>query len=161
MSGNSSVTRRDLLLAGAAGSFVLASSTYRGHTADPPPNIVINDASIVEGDSGYKLMVFTVSLSGASEKPIAVNYAGFVAAGLSSAVNREVITEVASEGRDLLRRIGEADALRRWGPLCEREPGPPCARRASPSPAVSPRAPASRSSQRCASAAASAGSKMA
>jgi len=41
---------------------------------DPPPTIVINDASVVEGNSGSKLMVFTVSLSGASEKPISVNY---------------------------------------------------------------------------------------
>ena len=49
MSGNSSVTRRDLLLAGAAGSFVLASSTYRGHTADPPPNIVF----VMADDLGY------------------------------------------------------------------------------------------------------------
>jgi arylsulfatase A-like enzyme len=49
VSGNSSVTRRDLLRAGAAGSFVLASSTYRGHAADPPPNIVF----IMADDLGY------------------------------------------------------------------------------------------------------------
>jgi arylsulfatase A-like enzyme len=49
VSGNSSVTRRDLLLAGAAGSFALASSTYRGHAADPPPNVVF----VMADDLGY------------------------------------------------------------------------------------------------------------
>jgi hypothetical protein len=42
---------------------------------DPPPSMVINDASIVEGNHGYTLLTFTVSLSTASEKPITINYA--------------------------------------------------------------------------------------
>ena len=49
MSVDSSVTRRDLLLAGAAGSFVLASSTYRGRAADPQPNIIF----VMADDLGY------------------------------------------------------------------------------------------------------------
>jgi probable HAF family extracellular repeat protein len=42
---------------------------------DPPPGVAIGDASVVEGDSGYKYMVFTVILSAASEKPITLSYA--------------------------------------------------------------------------------------
>jgi len=49
VSVDSSVTRRDLLLAGAAGSFVLASSTYRGRAADPQPNIIF----VMADDLGY------------------------------------------------------------------------------------------------------------
>lgn len=42
---------------------------------DTPPTIAISDASIVEGNSGTRLMSFTVSLSKASGKSVWVNYA--------------------------------------------------------------------------------------
>src|SRR5207247_2394682 len=42
---------------------------------DPPPTISINDASIVEGNTGTNLLVFTVSLSAPSGKNIYVSYA--------------------------------------------------------------------------------------
>jgi hypothetical protein len=41
---------------------------------DPPPSLRISDASIVEGNSGTKLMVFTVSLSAASDQGVWVDY---------------------------------------------------------------------------------------
>ena len=41
---------------------------------DPEPVIVVSDASVVEGDSGTKEMVFTVSLSAASGKEVEVKY---------------------------------------------------------------------------------------
>lgn len=40
---------------------------------DPPPSISINDATVVEGNSGAPLRSFTLTLSAASSKPIAVN----------------------------------------------------------------------------------------
>ncbi len=39
--------------------------------------------------------------------PIEANYAGFLASGLSSAVNREIITQMASDGRDLALANGD------------------------------------------------------
>jgi hypothetical protein len=42
---------------------------------DPPPTILIDDASITEGNSGSKTLVFRVRLSAASEKPVSVFYA--------------------------------------------------------------------------------------
>src|SRR5262245_49293014 len=44
-----SPSRRDVLLAGAAGSVVLVSRSYRGQAADPPPNIVF----FMADDLGY------------------------------------------------------------------------------------------------------------
>jgi hypothetical protein len=47
-----------------------------GGTPSPtPPKISIDDASIVEGNSGAKLLVFTVSLSRSSSTEVRVNYA--------------------------------------------------------------------------------------
>src|SRR5439155_15969217 len=42
---------------------------------DPPPSITIADASIREGDRGTKTLVFTVTLSAASDKWVYVNFA--------------------------------------------------------------------------------------
>jgi hypothetical protein len=42
---------------------------------DPPPSLKINDVSITEGKRGTKLMTFTVSLVGLTEKWVSVNYA--------------------------------------------------------------------------------------
>jgi len=44
------------------------------HDDDTPPAITIGDASIVEGNSGTRLMVFTVYLSQASGNDVWVNY---------------------------------------------------------------------------------------
>jgi hypothetical protein len=44
------------------------------HDDDTPPAITISDASIVEGNSGTKLMIFTVYLSQASGNDVWVNY---------------------------------------------------------------------------------------
>jgi large repetitive protein len=41
---------------------------------DPAPTLSITSQSITEGNSGTQTMTFTVTLSGASEKPITVNY---------------------------------------------------------------------------------------
>ncbi|MEZ6093994.1 MAG: S8 family serine peptidase [Pirellulaceae bacterium] len=41
----------------------------------PPPSIAINNLSIVEGNSGTTLAVFSVSLSSSSAQPITVNFA--------------------------------------------------------------------------------------
>jgi hypothetical protein len=42
---------------------------------DPPPTLVIQNASIVEGNSGVAVMYFTVTLSAPSEKVVTVNFA--------------------------------------------------------------------------------------
>jgi len=42
---------------------------------DPPPTLSINDVSITEGRRGTKLMTFTVTLTGLTEKWVSVNYA--------------------------------------------------------------------------------------
>jgi Ca2+-binding RTX toxin-like protein len=42
---------------------------------DPPPEISIDDVSVVEGDSGTTELIFTVSRSGGSDDPFDVSYA--------------------------------------------------------------------------------------
>jgi PKD repeat protein/disulfide oxidoreductase YuzD len=42
---------------------------------DPAPTLTINDQTITEGDSGTKLITFTVTLSGSSTLPVSVDYA--------------------------------------------------------------------------------------
>jgi hypothetical protein len=42
---------------------------------DPPPALSINDVSTTEGDSGTKMLSFTVTLAGASSQTATVNYA--------------------------------------------------------------------------------------
>jgi hypothetical protein len=46
-----------------------------GTVAPPKPQISINDAEVVEGNSGTKQLVFTVSLSEASNQEVSVKYA--------------------------------------------------------------------------------------
>ncbi len=63
----------------------LASATFAGVADaqatgtiidnDLPPSLAINDVSIVEGSSGIRYAVFTVTLSAASDKTISVNFA--------------------------------------------------------------------------------------
>lgn len=62
-------------LTGASGAVISgygAWATIRDD--DRPPTFAISDASIVEGNSGTKLMTFTVSLSSASSAGVSVNY---------------------------------------------------------------------------------------
>ncbi len=44
-------------------------------TASTPPNVTINDVSVVEGNSGTTDAIFTVSLSAVSSSTVTVNYA--------------------------------------------------------------------------------------
>lgn len=41
---------------------------------DPPPALTINDVSLAEGRYGVKFLVFTVTLSAASDKTVSVNF---------------------------------------------------------------------------------------
>ena len=41
---------------------------------DPAPTLSINDASILEGDKGYKTMKFDITLTGATENWVSVNF---------------------------------------------------------------------------------------
>ncbi len=62
-------------LTGASGAVISgygAWATIRDD--DTPPTIAISDASLVEGNSGTKLMTFTLSLSNASSAGVSVNY---------------------------------------------------------------------------------------
>jgi hypothetical protein len=63
-----------LNLNAAFGAKILNSGLATIVDNDPPPAITISDASVVEGNSGTRLMVFTVRLSVASDKIIAVDY---------------------------------------------------------------------------------------
>lgn len=42
---------------------------------DPPPSLSVNDVSVVEGTGGTTTLTFAVALSGASGRPVTVNYA--------------------------------------------------------------------------------------
>lgn len=55
------------MLVGSYGSATIVDN-------DPSPSLSISDASVTEGNSGTKLMVFTVRLSAASDKGVSVNY---------------------------------------------------------------------------------------
>lgn len=64
-----------LQLTAASGAEIVSSSaTGTIVDNDPPPSLSISDASVVEGNSGTKLMVFTVTLSAASGKDVWVDY---------------------------------------------------------------------------------------
>jgi hypothetical protein len=56
---------------------------------DTPPTFRIGDASVVEGNSGTKLMTFTVSLSQASGQGVSVNYA--TANGTATVSNNDYV----------------------------------------------------------------------
>jgi hypothetical protein len=52
-----------------------ATGTITNEDVPPPPNILIDDPSVTEGDSGTRIISFTVSLSAASSSVVQVNYA--------------------------------------------------------------------------------------
>jgi hypothetical protein len=56
------------------------------NSADSAPTISVSDASIFEGDSGSKMMEFTVSLSGASDSPVTFKIDTANIAGQASAL---------------------------------------------------------------------------
>jgi hypothetical protein len=56
---------------------------------DPPPRLKISDASISEGNRGSKVMTFTVTLTGATENWVAVNFA--TADGTATVANRDYV----------------------------------------------------------------------
>jgi hypothetical protein len=61
----------NLTSAGRADAYVLRLTQF----TPPPPQITISDVTAVEGRSGTKLFVFTVSLSWLSDQPVTVNFA--------------------------------------------------------------------------------------
>lgn len=54
------------------GGTLSATTTIKND--DPSPVILVGDASVIEGNSGTSELVFTVSLTGASEKTVEVKY---------------------------------------------------------------------------------------
>jgi hypothetical protein len=66
----------DVKLTGAAGASI-NDGQGRGFIVDndPPPSLFIDDASIVEGNSGSTTLVFRVQLSAPSENPVSVSFA--------------------------------------------------------------------------------------
>ncbi|MCE9527114.1 MAG: FG-GAP-like repeat-containing protein [Planctomycetales bacterium] len=62
-------------LTGATGAALGYSTQGYGTIVDNEPRLSINDASITEGNSGTKLMTFTVTLSAAYDQTVTVNYA--------------------------------------------------------------------------------------
>ena len=63
---------------GSTGGTTTSGLTLNGSGEDPVPvlpTISIGDASVVEGNSGTKQMIFTVSLSKAATGPVTVGYA--------------------------------------------------------------------------------------
>lgn len=58
---------------------------------DRPPAITISDASLAEGNSGTKLMTFTVSLSNASSAGVSVNYS--TANGSATTSNNDYVAK--------------------------------------------------------------------
>ena len=77
--------------------------SLNGAGEEPPPvlpAISVGDASVVEGNSGTKQMVFTVSLSQAATGPVTVNYAtanGTATAGQDYVAKSGTITFAAGE----------------------------------------------------------------
>jgi hypothetical protein len=56
---------------------------------DAPPALTINNASIAEGRTGVRFIVFTVSLSAASDRVISVNFA--TANGTATTANNDYV----------------------------------------------------------------------
>jgi len=88
---------------GATGGTAATGLSLNGAGEEPPPvvpTISVGDASIVEGNSGTKQMVFTVSLSQAATGPVTVNYAtgnGTATAGQDYVAKSGTITFAAGE----------------------------------------------------------------
>jgi hypothetical protein len=62
-------------LTGATGAALGYPTQGYGYIQDNEPRFSINDASITEGNSGTKLLTFTVTLSAAYDQVVTVNYA--------------------------------------------------------------------------------------
>lgn len=58
-----------------ANGALLTNSVGTGTIVDDEPRLSINSVSLLEGNSGSKLMVFTVTLSAACDQPVTVKYA--------------------------------------------------------------------------------------
>ena len=88
---------------GATGGTTATGLSLNGAGEEPPPvvpTISVGDASIVEGNSGTKQMVFTASLSQAATGPVTVNYStgnGTATAGQDYAAKSGTITFAAGE----------------------------------------------------------------
>jgi hypothetical protein len=62
-------------LSGAGVNFLDSQGTGAIADNDPPPTVVISNASVAEGQRGSKTMLFTVTLTGATEKDVWIDYA--------------------------------------------------------------------------------------
>ena len=62
-------------LTGATGAMLDYWTTGYGYIQDNEPRLSINSVSLTEGNSGTKLMTFTVTLSAAYDQPVTVKYA--------------------------------------------------------------------------------------
>ena len=85
---------------GATGGTGATGLSLNGAGGTPLPTLSIGDASIVEGNSGTKQMVFTVSLSQAATGPVTVKYAtadGTATAGQDYAAKSGTLTFAAGE----------------------------------------------------------------
>lgn len=90
---------------GATGGTTTTGLSLNGAGGEPPPvapTISVGDASVVEGNSGTKQMVFAVSLSQAATGPVTVHYVtsnGTATAGQDYVARSGTITFAAGETR--------------------------------------------------------------
>jgi aryl-phospho-beta-D-glucosidase BglC (GH1 family) len=113
---------------GATGGTAATGLSLNGIGEAPLPTLSVGDASIVEGHSGTKQMVFTVSLSQAATGPVTVAYAtadGTAAAGQDYVAKSGTITFAAGETQktvsvtingDRVAELNETLALRLSAP---------------------------------------------
>ena len=106
---------------GATGGTAATGLSLNGDGSVPPPvlpTLSVGDASLVEGNSGTKQMVFTVSLSQAATGPVTVNYAtanGTATAGQDYVAKSGTITFAAGETQKTVSvtingdKVGELD----------------------------------------------------
>ena len=103
VSSGSSVTFGFQATPGATGGTAATGLSLNGDGSVPPPvlpTLSVGDASLAEGNSGTKQMVFTVSLSQAATGPVTVNYAtanGTATAGQDYVAKSGTITFAAGE----------------------------------------------------------------
>ena len=102
VSSGGSVTFGFQATPGATGGTAATGLSLNGDGGVPPvlPALSVGDASLVEGNSGTKQMVFTVSLSQAATGPVTVNYAtanGTATAGQDYVAKSGTITFAAGE----------------------------------------------------------------
>ena len=103
VSSGGSVTFGFQATPGATGGTAATGLSLNGDGSVPPPvlpTLSVGDASLAEGNSGTKQMVFTVSLSQAATGPVTVNYAtanGTATAGQDYVAKSGTITFAAGE----------------------------------------------------------------